>query len=437
MSSHGGLGFLVQGRNDGFAPDLGHDSYHGVAEVLLLLFLRPDEHVVLREALDELQLVDAEHPHRDVHDAVGEHELLDLPEDGAVVDILPPAEAGGFLDASASACSRYARAGLTNALQFGDAPPKDVLCRVFVPVVDRPAPRANPLAVGERQRVVLISAVAELRGWKPPVNLVDGGPIFRCDVLQHIDKARPAEVVDLPSPVFHPGHTGNAQVLDEQVLVLPADVVGRLIEPVTAFVSEFGIDTVQLPAISPIVIGPSRGFGRQTLPLAYLAQEPFIELRSFYLRPVGEGHKGLEAEVNSRGCTRVCLSALHGFGVRHHEDVPLAARAEHPDIFDLPFPFPGLEELKAFGYLVYDEFVAIQLESILLENERRELLRPAELRGPAGYMLEKQPERSVLALEKFLYRLRVQPRPCDALREMLLHSDGIDISSFPTEAHGQ
>ena len=52
-------------------------------------------------------------------------------------------------------------------------------------------------------------------------------------------------------------------------------------------------------------------------------------------------------------------------------------------------------------------------------------------------MLEKQPERSVLTLEKFLYRLRVQPRPCDAFREMLLHSDYIDISSFPTEAHGQ
>ena len=31
-------------------------------------------------------------------------------------DVLPPAKAGGFLDVNASACSRYARAGLTNAL---------------------------------------------------------------------------------------------------------------------------------------------------------------------------------------------------------------------------------------------------------------------------------------------------------------------------------
>ena len=56
-----------------------------------------------------------------------------------MLDILPPAKAGGFLDASASACSRYARAGLTNAFQFSDAPPKDVLRRVSVPAVDRPA----------------------------------------------------------------------------------------------------------------------------------------------------------------------------------------------------------------------------------------------------------------------------------------------------------
>lgn len=117
------------------------------------------------------------------------------------------------------------------------------------------------------------------------------------------------------------------------------------------------------------------------------------------------------------GCTRVCLSALHGFGVRHHEDVPLAARAEHPDVLDLPFPFPGLGELEAFGYLVYDEFVAIQFISSLFENERREIFRFPEFRWTTGHVLEKQPERSVLALENLLYGLGMQACRFNTFRE--------------------
>ena len=77
-SCYSGLRGFIKCRHDGFAPDLGHDGHHGVAEVLLLLLLRPNEHVVPRETLDELQLVDAQHPHGDVHDAKDEHELFDF-----------------------------------------------------------------------------------------------------------------------------------------------------------------------------------------------------------------------------------------------------------------------------------------------------------------------------------------------------------------------
>ena len=78
--------------------------------------------------------------------------------EGLELDVLPPAEAGGFLDADASCRTGY---GLTGALQIGDAPPIDVPGSIEVPVMVQSAYRTCPLTFSQCQRIVLVSTLAE------------------------------------------------------------------------------------------------------------------------------------------------------------------------------------------------------------------------------------------------------------------------------------
>ena len=232
-----------------------------------------------------------------------------------------------------------------------------------------------------------MTTVTQLRGREEAVNLLHLHTVLACKILQLADELAVGEVGHLATP--QRGHARELQVFDADGIEAAAEVVRQLPLPVVAAVGDEFLHAVLRTSCSAAVVAAFL-FLRQTAVGGALHAESLIQVaRRLDALARGECHVGLQSEVDTDGCTIMCLSdELRGL-VEYHDDeelsevVPLDGEG-----LDLPIIRTAQRELEAFLDTVNGQDVSIQGIAALFEYYRGEILGLAKLRWTLGQMLK-------------------------------------------------
>ena len=255
---------------------------------------------------------------------------------------------------------------------------------------------------------------------------MDGDTILGGKVLELQHKLPMGEVSHLTTPEGR--HTRELEIFDEDTVVLLTELMSEMpLEGIT-LVHHLLMESVEIQTLPFPVMGAwhtLREVPRLTL---QRAQSALQELWIINSRAVAHRHVLLQPEVNTNGCTIVCLSdGLRGL-VEYHDDVILSEVAPlDGEGLDLPIIRTAQRELEAFTDAVNGQDVAIQRIAALFEQDRREILRSTELRWPFGQMFEKTLVGRIEAFKDFLGCLAMQKITMDPLGKVGLHLTDADV----------
>ena len=255
---------------------------------------------------------------------------------------------------------------------------------------------------------------------------MDGDTILGGHVLELQHKLPMCQVGHLPSPEGR--HASELQIFDEDSVVLLAQLMGELPLKGIALIDHLLMVSVKIQSLPFPVMGVWHTFREVPRLTLQLAQSALQELRIVNSRSVAQRHVLLQSEVNTDGCTIVCLSdGLRGL-VEHHDDeelsevVPLDGEG-----FDLSGIRTAQRELEAFLDTVYGQDVAIQGIAALLKQDGREILCPAELRRTLGQSFEETLVGGIEAFKDFLSSLAMQKVAMNPLSKVGFHLTDADV----------
>ena len=180
------------------------------------------------------------------------------------------------------------------------------------------------MTVSEREIFVDIPTSAGLARWKVSVDLMNDDTVLAGNIFQFADKLAMRKVRHLPSPELR--HACEAKILDEDSVVLTAQSVCDFPLPGITSVDNALILSVQILATLLSMMG---------VLLAHAEFAPLLPKgRKVSLQEAGtldggtitHRHVGLQAEVNTDGCTIMCLSVGPANGISGDDEVVFTQR---------------------------------------------------------------------------------------------------------------
>ena len=130
---------------------------------------------------------------------------------------------------------------------------------------------------------------------------MDGDTVLPGDILQFVDKLSMCKVRHLPSPELR--HTSEAQVFDEDAVILAAQLMGKFPLPFITAVDNVLILPVQFLSSLLSMMGVLLAHGELASLLLDGRKVGLQEARTLNGGTITHRHIGLQTEVNTDGCT--------------------------------------------------------------------------------------------------------------------------------------
>ena len=176
---------------------------------------------------------------------------------------------------------------------------QNVLRRVHVPIVGRPAGQAHPLPYVQRHRVGNVPALgAPLARWEPAINLNQPSPIPLALVPKLSSELTPSSVTNGPSKRVICHHASHVQVFHHNRLVFTDELYAQLVKEVLPDVCDLLVDLSHADTgLRPIL----RSFlltGESLLRPLQLRRLALQWSRRLVLRSTGRGRKVEQPQVD-------------------------------------------------------------------------------------------------------------------------------------------
>lgn len=236
---------------------------------------------------------------------------------------------------------------------------------------------------------------------------MDDNAIFGGDILQFGDKLRMGEVIHLLTP--HPSHTRKIEVFKADSIVPFTKFVSELPLIVGTPVSDCAVNTVKFLASALTVVA---SFLRERKPAGCLAESSEVvaeESRIINTRAIGERHVGLKTEIQTNGCTFMCLSdSVHG-AVENQHDIEISDSVSLDDKSLYRSVIGSAEkELECLPDFIHRKTVVFYLVTALLKYDGCKVFRSLKLWRSLGDMVKEPLVGGIKTFNHLLYGLRVK-----------------------------
>ena len=187
---------------------------------------------------------------------------------------------------------------------IGNSEVLDVLCSIYVPIMNVTATWTSPFSVRKRQVMLDIPTfVAGLRRWLEPTYLDDVLAIPVRLVCQHLDKLVPSQVTyGSVHRVFVPTlHVFDGQVLyaDGVYLVLVTQPIGQLVQEIFSLSCYLRVKPCYLLLLALVLRSPFFQLGKLLLMFHQLVLRLLQEHRAFNFVAIVKSQEGLHSKVYS------------------------------------------------------------------------------------------------------------------------------------------